>query len=304
MFYGDVAKMTWKVKIEGDKQYLDDLNFVFETLHFGTKICKDGEEYFLEGTIFENAKEATEVSEQAKTFLTLIQTALHFKSDRAIESIKIVRIFKISEDRKEKEIYDTNGNFKFKESGKNDNIINIEVDDITQNQYMSNIELIVYNGKKIKSGLDFIESIKEEIQKAKSESEIKEVENYLTPFFENITNYSKNFPDETTTKDIITAHSDYETNLERSKWAAMRNIYESIRNSLGGKDKIYKMIGEDKANNFYNTACYYYLHPENKDPNKYEKPKRKISLVEAEEIISLLISQYIEEKVKPQRETK
>jgi len=63
----------------------------------------------------------------------------------------------------------------------------------------------------------------------------------LTPFLENITDYSKKFADETTTKDIITAHSEYETNLELSKWAAMRNIYESIRNSLG--EKIYDMLG-------------------------------------------------------------
>ena len=296
--------MAWKVKIEGDKQYIDDLRFVFENLHFGIKIHKEEEEYSLEGTIFDNAKEATEVSKQTKTFLTLIQTALHFKSKRAIESVKVVEIYKIlSDDGKEMEIYDADGKFKFKKSSKNDNSNDAisHINDVTIPQSISNEELIVYNGKTIKSGLDFIESIKEQIQKAKSESEIKEVENYLTPFLENITDYSKKFADETTTKDIITAHSEYETNLELSKWAAMRNIYESIRNSLGGKEKIYEMLGEDNADNFYNTTCYYHLHPENKDPNKYDKPKREISLAEAEEIISTLISKYIEEKVNHQK---
>jgi len=39
--------MNWKVKIDGDKQYLDDLNRVTKALDLDTKILKEGEEYLL-----------------------------------------------------------------------------------------------------------------------------------------------------------------------------------------------------------------------------------------------------------------
>lgn len=67
------------------------------------------------------------------------------------------------------------------------------------------------------------------------------------------------------------------------------------------------MIREDNADNFYYTAPSHYLHLrkkiENKNTNKNDKTYKAISLAEAEEIISLLISQYIEEKVHPHIET-
>jgi len=69
----------------------------------------------LKAQFFDNAKEATEVSKQTKTFLTLIQTALHFKSKRAIESVKVVEIYKIlSDDGKEMEIYDADESLNLK----------------------------------------------------------------------------------------------------------------------------------------------------------------------------------------------
>jgi len=55
------------------------------------------------------------------------------------------------------EIYDADGKFKFKKSSKNDNSNDAisHINDVTISQSISNEELIVYNGKKIKSGLDF-----------------------------------------------------------------------------------------------------------------------------------------------------
>ena len=288
--------MKWKIKLSGDKKYLGDLAFVLETLNFvDPRIRKEkegeSEEFFLEGTIFESSADAKEVSEKAKTFLTLVSVVPHFKTQRVIKTAKIAEIERLYEGNK-KEIYDSEGNYKFTEDG---NDIALHVDNVTHGTHIDNVDLTVFNDGKILAGLNTIESVRDFL--SERSSNIEQVAEYLKPFFENIVSYSNNFSSQTTTKDIVNTESKYGKDLELSKWTAMRNMYESIRNDIG-EITVKLMMGEQLADDFYYTACYYHMHPANKGPERHKKPNRKIPLDEGEEIISKLVSAYIEYKVK------
>jgi len=302
--------MNWKIKLSGDKKYLEDLASVLETLNFvDPRIRKEkereSEEFFLEGTIFESSADAKEVSEKAKTFLTLVSVVPHFKTQRVIETPKIAGIIEtLSEANKKniyENIYDSEGNYKFT---KDDDGITLDVDDVTHCTHIGNVDLTVFGDGKILAGLNTIESVRDFL--SERSSNIEQVAEYLKSFFENIVSYSNNFSSQTTTTDIVNTESKYGEDFELAKWSAMRNIFESISNDLGGRKEIYKMIGEDFAENFYRTACYYYTHPKNKpknkDSNKNRPPKRKMPLSEAEEVISTLVSKYIGRKVKESQE--
>ena len=82
--------MRWKIQIEGDKKYLEDLCNVLNTLNFDPKIYKDGKNYYLEGSIFEKSSDVKEISEKAKTFITLLTYVPNFKS-RVISEAVIVK---------------------------------------------------------------------------------------------------------------------------------------------------------------------------------------------------------------------
>ena len=138
----------------------------------------------------------------------------------------------------------------------------------------------------------------------------------MQPKFDSFLKFIKTFYNDTTIKEISNllslvseiknfrlkakSRSEIQEGLELAEWATLRKIYESIRNSFGKNsvEGIYKLIGKEKADNFYKTACFYYLHSENKNlnSNEDEKPERKISLNEAEETISSLVQNLFKKK--------
>jgi len=85
--------MRWKIQIEGDKKYFEDLCNVFNTLNFDPKIYKDDENYYLEGSIFEKSSDEKEISAITTTFLDLVPVIFNFKIERVIEPFKVIVIF-------------------------------------------------------------------------------------------------------------------------------------------------------------------------------------------------------------------
>jgi hypothetical protein len=223
----------------------------------------------------------------------------HFKSERAIELLKVLKIS--YKDEKEERVYDSEGNpessVEISEDGKRS--IRMYVGSGTFKITGNAVYLATSKDRQILGGLTTIESIIRHLLKAKNDSEsLKNVAEYLKPFLENLTNFSFKFPDETPTKDIVEAEFKYGKDFELAKWTALRKIYEAIREDLG-LDFIKNYLGAQLADDFYYTTCYYYIHTETGNiKEEYEKPSRKMPLSEAEELISKLLSKYIEEKVK------
>jgi len=302
--------MRWKIQIEGDKKYLEDLCNVFNTLNFDPKIYKDGENYYLEGSIFESLEDAKEVSSKAKTLLALILTT-NFKPERIREAFKISKIF--YEDKNKRVEFDQDGNLiseqnkgsgNIKFSGRANTLATSKlVDSAVGNE---SIRILKYDNKgKIIGGLTTIEEINDYIKANNNSESLENIAEYLKPLLEQLISFSSKFSNETPTKDIVRAGLEYGATIELAKWVTLRKIYETIRDDKyfentrfkGGKDFIDDVIGEDSADNFYYTASKKHIHSETTVmKNKDEKPKREIPLSEAEDLISTLLLKYIEEK--------
>jgi len=318
--------MRWKIQIEGDKKYLEDLCNVFIALNFDPKIYKDGENYYLEGSIFESLEDAKEVSSKAKTLLALILTT-NFKPERIREPFKISKIF--YEDKNKRVEFDQYGNLiseqkillgvindeyngsgKIKFSGRANTLATYNlVDSAIGNE---SIRILKYDNKgKIIGGLTTIEEINYYIKANNNSESLENIAEYLKPLLEQIVSFSSKFSNETPTKDIVRAGSEYGATIELANWVSLRKIYETIRDDKffentkfkDGINFIYDVIGKESADNFYYTASKKHIHSETTViKNKDEKPIREIPLSEAEDLISTLIFKYIEEKTKGKKD--
>jgi hypothetical protein len=297
------GKMSWKIQIDGDKKYIDDLIEVFQTLSFEPFICKEGENIYLEWKMFDDITDAKEISSKAKTFLTLMPVVFHFKSERAIELLKVLKIS--YKDEKGEKVYDSEGNLES----------SIEISDDRKRKYIlvadsakfetsvKSVNLILTSKDgRIIIGLTTIESIKDYLKTNNDSESLKNLAEYLKPFLEILTNFSFKFSDKTPTKDIVEAEFKYGSDLELAKWTALRKIYGAIRDDLK-IDFIENYLGKQLADDFYFTASNYHIHTKTEKENKNKKkksnePSRIMPLSEAEEFISTLLSKYIEEKAR------
>jgi hypothetical protein len=303
--------MRWKIQIEGDEKYLDDLSNIFRTLNFDPKIYKDSKDYYLEGSIFEKLRDAKEVSATATTFLALVPVVFNFKTERAIEPLKVVG-FSYEE-----------GDFKYGFDPKANLLYKAPIGDVVlkpQDMVHSSrlisdsatgsesIQITQYDNKgEIIGGLNTIEEINNYIKTNSNSESLENIAKYLKPSLEKLFGFSSKFPNETPTKDIVKAELEYRTNIELAKWATLRKIYETIRDDkyfantkfTNGINFIYDAIGKESAGNFYRTASNKQVHSETTVIKmKYKEPTHEMPLSEAEELISILLSKYIEEKVK------
>jgi hypothetical protein len=295
----------WKVQIDGDKKYIDDLILVIETLNFEPFIYKEGENTCLESKIFDNIENPKDLSEKAKTFLTLISTLPHLKPDRDVEPLKISGIIEISDDGKEEKHYDSNGNLESSNKTLDDGKKEIRVVDsvFTKNNVSLQYKVISKDGR-ILYGLNTIESVKSHLLKIKNDSEaLNKTVEYLKPFFEDLVKYSNDFSRDKMTEEISTVLSNPETEIktETLKWVNLYKIYELIEGATGGERKLKdkKWVSGEQIDSFKSTSNYYNRHSK----FKIFKPKpkeRKMELSEAEQLLSQLLSKYIEEKAKPQ----
>ncbi|MGC8691320.1 MAG: hypothetical protein ACP5SP_07795 [Caldisericum sp.] len=295
--------MSWKIQIEGDEMYLEDLYNAFSTLHFDPKIYKDGENYYLEGSVFENLSDPKKVSSSVKTFLTFLPVVFNFKTERAIELLKVVAIS--YEDGKFKYVYDSEGNFSCRAPVGD---IVLEIQNVVHDSAVGSLDLTqTSKDGQILGGLSTIESIISYLKTHSDSESLKNVAEYLKPSLENLLTFSFKFSDETPTKDIIEAESKYGKDIELAKWTTIRKIYETIRDDNYFRSTTYRtglsfiedIIGEETADNLYFTACNIQIHSTTTIKAKnYKKPKRIIAIFEAEKLISTLLSKYIEEKAK------
>lgn len=300
--------MNGKIQIDGDKEYIDDLILITETLKFEPFIYKEGENTYLGGKTFEKIENAKDLSVKVKTFLTLISILPHFKTDRDIEPLKIVQITETLDggDGKEEKIYDSDGilirSKKTSKDGKTASYSYVGSGKIKI--AVKTTYLATANDGTIIGGFATIESIKDHLLEIKSNSEaLNKTAEYLKPFFDNFVKYSNNFARDKITEEILVVLSNPETAVktETLKWVNLYRIYELIKESTRGerelKDK--NWISREQIDSFKSTSNYYNRHSVFK-VFKSKPKKRKMKLFEAQEIVSTLLSKYIEEKVQNQ----
>lgn len=286
----------WKVQIDGDKKYIDDLLLVFETLNFEPSIYKEGEDVYLESKVFDNIVDAKEISSKVKTLLTLLPVVPNFRTERTIESLKIVKIF--HEDGGTKEVYDAEGNFLCKSDSKE---TILQIDPMKHSSHIGSVDLIqISEDGKFLGGLTTIESIKNYIENNRSNSDaMQKLKDYLKPLFENIVKYSENCSQEGAAEEMLTILTNFSSDLTTLKWIFLYRIYEIIEKEVDGKSKLKSKnwIEPNQVELFAAVANYYYRHSKFRVFKKDKPPSRKMSLSEAEELISTLLLKYIEEKV-------
>jgi len=322
--------MKWKIKLSGDKKYLDDLASVLETLNFvDPRIRKEkegeSEEFFLEGTIFENINDAKEVVQKAKTFLTLMSMFLCFKTQRVIETQKIAEIECLCEDNK-KNIYDSEGNLTIQEitqeNGSVQRNVIIRVNSVEIKLSVPKVT-VTTSGDEIPN-FESLDEIKTYIdQNANDPVKMNKVKQCVCSKLASLETFVSNFSSDSKIVEIrelktvidaivslkskISGQPEVGTGLEIAEWASLYRIYEIIAYDVGGAGKDHdneetlktkNWVEPTQIEDFSKTSNYYYRHSAKRLLNPKHFPERKMSLSEAEEVISTLLSKYIEFKVK------
>jgi len=286
----------WKILIDGDKKYIDDLIEGFKKLKREDIIFKENENFFFNANLFQESASVKEIIEKTNTFLTIIKSVPPLNLRKDYRVIKIVNVEERSDDASTVKTYDGEGNLREITHANGKREIYLKIDDIIHPQRIDSVNL---NGKICLRNYDL-----EIIRKQKlNENEI----NYLKKQIEEYIKLSKTYFGDKEIKEIVNIESKFGTDLELSKWTALRKIYQIIQDGVNGIKKLKEKIDPQLLDDFYYTACYYYMHPETKNETenekekkkkKYKKPDRKIPLSEAEELIPVLLSIYIEEKIK------
>ena len=322
-------EMKWKVQIAGDEKYLEDLVSVLEALNFDNpRIYKDSGKFFLEGSIFESSDDEREVSEKAKTFLTLASVVPHFKTQRAIEMPRIAGIIETLSEANKKNIYDSEGNLTIQEITQDNgsvqrNVIirvnSVEIklsvpkvtvttsgDEIPNFQSLDEIKSYINQiandsvkmnevKKSVSSGVDSLETL---VNKLRSDPEMVEVQEL-----------KKIIDDAISIRSKVSGQPEVRTGLEVSEWASLYRIYEIIAYDVGGAKsdnknkeilKAKNWVKPELIDDFTETSNYYHRHSAKRIFNLKPPPERKIPLSKAEEVISTLVSKYIEYKVNEQ----
>ena len=319
--------MKWKIKLSGDKKYLEDLSSVLKALNFvDPRIRKDSEEFFLEGTIFESSADAKEVSEKAKTFLTLASVVPHFKTQRAIEMPRIAGIIETLSEANKKNIYDSEGNLTIQEitqdNGSVQRNVIIRVNSVEIKLSVPKVT-VTTSGDEIPN-FESLDEIKTYIdQNANDPVKMNKVKQCVCSKLASLETFVSNFSSDSKIVEIrelktvidaivslkskISGQPEVRTGLEVSEWASLYRIYEIIAYDVGGAKSDNKNKEILKAKNwveptqiedFSKTSNYYYRHSAKRLLNPKHFPERKMSLSDAEEVISTLLSKYIEYKVK------
>lgn len=296
--------MKWKVQIIGDEKYLEDLKNILDILNFDLKIYKNEENYYFEGSIFENINDEKEISDIAKTFLIYIFNLPHFKTEKNIEAPGIKNIIEtiVTEEGVKIRTYDLEeGGYSEDLTTKDGKIIStINVHNLSQKQTIE--EINIYNPQKMDySQLKTIEQINSYIQDNKNNEGLI---NYLSEYLEKLLIFLKNFSRENINVEILEVLSNLETKINTTTWFNLYKIYELIEKVVGGEKelKAKNWVSPAQIKSFISTSNYFYRHSILKVFNK-SPTNRKMGLKEAREIISTLLSKYIEEKIKIQNNT-
>jgi hypothetical protein len=304
--------MRWKIQIEGDKKYLEDLCNVFNTLNFDPKIYKDGKNYYLEGSIFEKSSDVKEISEKAKTFITLLTYVPNFKSRVISEAVIVKNIIETIEVTEGYKIitYSPDGEISSEDLITKDGKKYINLYDHINGKTSIQANLTVLGRQNDFTKLKTIEEILILMEQYKDNEEyLKKLSKYLSSLLNKILKFSvfSNEPElEKTNVEIVSLLSDLElinkdTNIETLKWVILYKIFEAI----GGKSKWSNLVGKDTLDKFSCTAQLKRHSQRDKANKECEEKIKKLGempLSEAEDLISTLLLKYIEEKTKGEKD--
>lgn len=306
--------MNWKIELNGNKNYLENLSFISEKLNINPKVYKEKEGYFLEGSIFETSNNVKEILEKAKLYLTIISSASVFKSSDTLDLTKVENITWVSEDNKFRKIYDKDGNLyleeKINDDGSVQRVYHLNAKSSEFKFTFSKAQVLIGNElpnfeslnetkyymeenandsvklEKIKKIIfSKVDSIKYFVENFYSDFKVKEINELITTInaVKNLMTRIKNQPE------VIKG-------LEIAEWASLYRIYEIVEKDI--KDKAKEWLKGEQWETFCRNADYYHRHSAKRLFNLVQPPKRIMPLSEAEELISTLLSKYIEEKSK------
>ncbi len=301
-----INKTEWKIYINGDKNYIEDLILTFNKLNLEPLelfIYKENEDYLLDSKRFDNIDDAKKLSEKAKTFLTTISTISPFKRLRDLEPLKIEKFIKTSEDKKLEEVYDPEGNLiretEITKDGKKSTFT--YTGSIKINLSIHSPTVVTTKNGRIIFSLNTIEAIKSQIINSKDDNEnLNKLSEYLNSILEKLLVFTTNFSEDEKIKKIIEILNNPETtksDSETLRWVNLYKIYEIIEKDMGSESKLKnkKWVDVKDIDNFKKTANNH-RHSIYKIFNN--PPKQRMNLYKGEEFISILLSKYIEEKIK------
>jgi len=316
--------MEWLILINGDDNYLEQLNKFFEYIkNFNDfQICRDNDKYYLKGILFNEINGVKEVIEKANFILIFL--VMFIKPKREIEPIKIEEIKKwLSKENEDYEIYNNKGELVSKRKGNNYSYIgnvSLKIKIISSARATRNDtgEIIYYYGD--------IDSINYDLEKLIERGEKDEYLQLINYFKKNlilIKNFSS-LTNRTEIKGIVDEFNTRNIDIVNLKWFKLYKIFEIIfldikLNLLKTKNKeniqkeeLYKFWKEknygDKENLelFIDNANFHYRHPtliKNEilkffgKNNIRKPPDRKMSLEEAESFIIKLFINWIKNKL-------
>jgi len=308
VYLDKINKTEWKIYINGDKNYIEDLILIFKNLNFGNIIYKEDENYLLDSKIFNKIDNAYELSQKIKTFLTLLSTTPPFRKLEDFKPLKVIKIIEILENGKIEKIYNSEGEIiieiQYEKDGKK--TISKHKQQTKEHLELHTYSSLITENGRIIFGIYTIEGVKSQIISLKEDSEkFNKLKEYLKPYFEVISKYSNNYSQNKVIREIINIFNNpdtYESKSETLRWVSLYKIYELIEKDFGDyvnfmkENKILKLANKEDIESFKSTANYYYRHSIFRI--FYQKPKKKkMSLSEAEEFISILLLKYVSNKV-------
>jgi len=315
--------MKWKIKINGNKNYLEDLTSISEKFNVDPKIYKEREEYFLEGSIFEDSDDAKEVLEKTRLYLTVMSNASILKPDETLELMKVENLSWASEDNKTRKIYDQEGDLNteeiIKEDGSIQRNVTLKIEPVVHKTKI--LKVIISAGKEIPN-FDSLGEIKAYIERIENDStKMNEVKQLVNSKLEPLRHFVGNFYSDLRIKEInelktvidaivnlkskMKNQSENITGLEIAEWACLYRIYEIIEKDIESKNKecleTKQWLKGKQWETFQRNADYYHRHSAKRLFKLVLPPKRVMPISEAKELISTLLLKYIEEKANHQK---
>jgi len=322
--------MEWLILINGDDNYLEQLNKFFEYIkNFNDfQIYRDFDKYYLKGNLFNEINDVKELIEKANFILTSL--VIFIKPKREIELIKIEEIKKwLSKENEDYEIYNNKGelisNRKWNDYSYTCNVsLKTKIMLSARATRNDTGEINYYHGD-----IDSINFVLEKLIEKGEEDEYLQLINYFKKNLTLIKNLSS-LANKTEIKGIVSEYNSINTDIMNLKWVKLYNIYEIIleateldilkKGQKDTKNKKKKKNNQKEVHKYWKENRYLNekeldLFKNNVDFHRHPRsiinmlrvslgfeiirkpPEPEISFEEAESIIIKLIINWIKDKL-------